>query len=374
MSRILKLLTMLLIAAFVISGCAVKKTDPEKEVKEEVSESAENALTEAAETEVKEKEAETAIEDPAETTVAETTAEETEKQEIKIMALSGPTGMGLAKLIDDSEQGLTANSYQLSIAAAPDNLVAAATKGEADILAMPSNLASVLWNKTEGNFQVITVNTLGVLYIVENGETIQSIEDLKGKKVFASGKGATPEYAFQYLLSEYGLDPEDVEIEWKAEHAEVVSAMAVEENSIALLPQPFVTVASSKIENLRIAIDLNEAWSNLKNDSAFVMGVMVASKDFVIENPEVTQAFLEEYASSVAFVNDNPSEGSKLVEKHQILEKAAVAEKAIPYCNIVCLTGAEMESALSGYLEVLFTANPQSVGGALPDETFYFKP
>ncbi len=327
---------------------------------------------------------ESSIEKTADATQSETVDSErqtiepnlkAERQQVRIIGLSGPTGMGFSKLLEDSELGLMNNEYTMTIANAPDNLIAAATKNEADIIAMPSNLASVLWNKSEGEFQVLAVNTLGVLNIVEKGETIQSIADLKGKTIVASGKGAAPEYALNYLLTENGLNPEtDVTIEWKAEHQEVVATLASSEQTIGLLPQPFVTVAMSKVEGLRSAVDLNQTWQALQNGSEFVMGVVVASKTFVEENPELVQQFLVDYKSSVDYVNENPAEAGALVEKFKILENAKIAEKAIPNCHIVCITGDEMQAALSGYLEVLHNANPQAVGGTLPNETLYFKP
>lgn len=294
--------------------------------------------------------------------------------EIRIIGLAGPTGMGFAKLLADSEADSTLTHYTMNLAAAPDHLIAAATKNEADIIAMPSNLASVLWNKTDGEFQVLAINTLGVLNIVEKGENIQSIADLKGKTIIAAGKGAAPEYAFNYLLNENGLNPKtDVQIEWKSEHQEVVAALASTDQTIGLLPQPFVTVALNKVEGLRIAIDLNTAWQDLNNGSEFVMGVVVANKNFIAEHSAMITKFLADYQASVYFVNQQPVAAAELIEKYKILENAKIAETAIPNCHITCITGEEMSKALDGYLEVLYHANPQAVGGTMPDETLYFK-
>ena len=237
---------------------------------------------------------------------------------------------------------------------------------------MPANLAAVLYNKTEGEIEVLAVNTLGVIYIVENGESVQSIADLKGQTIVAAGKGSTPEYALRYLLSENGIDPDsDVTIDWKSEHSECVAALASGQATIALLPQPFVTVAQSKIEGLRMALDLNAEWDALDNGSGLITGVIVARREVVEENPAAVNEFLKEYAASVDWVNTNTADAAALIGEYGIVD-AAVAEKALPYCNIVCLTGDEMQAKLSGYLQVLYDAESASVGGALPESDFYF--
>ena len=206
-------------------------------------------------------------------------------------------------------------------------------------------------------------------YLLENGEQIKSIQDLSGKTVVASGKGATPEYGLMYLLEEYGV--KDVNIEWKSEHAECVAALASGAATIAMLPQPFVTVAGNKIPGLRTALDLTEEWANLKNGSAMLTGVIVARKEVVEKNPAAVDAFLKEYAASVEWVNGNVKDAAALIGGLGIVD-AAVAEKALPHCNIVCITGSEMKEKLSGYLEVLYEQNAAAVGGALPGEDFYY--
>ncbi len=373
------ILALFLMIALFISACGTGNQNQTTDIPKPKDEAAENstpAQSETSQTELKTEEIEESAsinpKDPAEQDGGSTTGKRTA---IRLIGLNGPTGMGFSKLLADSEAGETVNDYTMTIAAAPDNLIAAAAKDEADIIAMPSNLASILWNKTEGEFEVLAINTLGVLNIVEKGETIQSIADLKDKTVIASGKGAAPEYAFDYLLKENGLDPvTDLQIEWKAEHQEVVGALAATENAVGLLPQPFVTVAMTKVEGLRAALDLNDVWQDLDNQSEFVMGVVVANKSFIAEHPQAIAQFLTDYQASVDFVNQEPAEAGALIEKYHILDNAQIAEKAIPYCHITCITGDAMEKALHGYLQVLFDANPQAVGGTMPDETFYFKP
>lgn len=296
---------------------------------------------------------------------------------VNILALKGPTAMGMVSLMNQADQGEVADeNYNFQIVASPDEVTPAIAQGTADIAAVPANLASVLYQKTDGGVQVLTINTLGVLYLVENGDQIQNISDLKGKTIYASGKGATPEYALNYILKENGLTPgEDVQIEWKSEHTECVAALAEHEDAIALLPQPFVTTAQSKNDSLRVALDLTEEWDNIQKEnggnSSLVTGVTVVRTEFVQEHPEIVEDFMERYQESVTFVNDHAEEAAKIIGNYDIIPEE-VAKKALPECNIVYIDGAEMKEKLSGYLEVLKQENPQAVGGTLPTDEFYY--
>lgn len=295
------------------------------------------------------------------------------RESYSVAALKGPTAMGLVKLMDDTDKaGETGNDYTFTLAASPDEITPKLIQGELDMACVPANLASVLYNKTEGQIVTLAVNTLGVLYLVENGNAVQSVRDLTGMTIVAAGKGSTPEYALRYLLIENGVDPDrDVTIDWKSEHSECVSALASGEATVALLPQPFVTVAQSKLADLRVALDLTAEWDALNNGSSLITGVVVARKEVVEKNPGAVNAFLKDYAASVDWVNANAADAAQLIGSYDIVD-AAVAEKALPACNIVCLTGPEMSGKLSGYLTVLFDQNPASVGGALPKDDFYF--
>ena len=274
--------------------------------------------------------------------------EETASDKIAVGALKGPTAMGMAQLLDDE-------SYDFTIAA------------------VPANLAAVLYQKTEKNVSVLAVNTLGVLYLVENGESIQSVEDLKGKTIYASGKGATPEYALEYVLSANGIDPEkDVTIEYKSEHAEVVAALANDRTAVGLLPQPFVTTALMKNDSLRVALDLNQLWQDgVSDDSQLVTGVVVVRNDYLKEHEADVDAFMDAYKASVEFVNSEPDQAAKIIGDHDIIAEE-VAKKAIPDCSIVFVEGEEMKTMLSGYLNTLEQQNPEMVGGQLPDDDFYY--
>ena len=317
------------------------------------------------------------------------TADQTDKQEnsgtqtqaepvdVNVMALKGPTAMGMVKLMDDADSGnVDTENYSFEIAASADEVTPKLIQGETDIAAVPANLASVLYNKTEGQIQVLAVNTLGVLYIVENGDSIHSVSDLAGRTIYASGKGSTPEYALNFILEKNGLTPgTDVTIEWKSEHSECVSALAQDPEGIAMLPQPFVTTAQAKNPNLKVALDLTEEWDkvmeNEETKSSLLTGVVVVRKEFAEENPEAVEDFMDRYADSVEYVNDNVEEAAKLVGNYDIVTED-VAVKAIPECNIVCITGEDMKEQLSGYLAVLKDANPESIGGELPGDDFYY--
>ena len=304
---------------------------------------------------------------------AATPASEKEQVTLRLGGLKGATSIGMVKLLDDAEKGQTQVNYEYTMAAAADELSPLMIQGKMDVLAVPANLGSILYNKTEGKVQFVAVNTLGVVYIVEKGgETIQSVADLKGKTIYATGKGTTPEYALRYLLSMHGLDMDtDVTMEWKSEPTETVMAMKAQENAVAMIPQPFVTVAQGQIPDLHVALDLTREWDALDNGSMFITAGLIVRKEFAEQHPDVLAAFLAEYKASTEYVNANPAEAAVLVEKYGIV-KAPVAEKAIPYCNITYIDGARMKTGLTGYLNVLFDMNPASVGGKLPGDDFYY--
>ncbi len=305
--------------------------------------------------------------------------DEEDAVEIRVLAMKGPTAMGMVRLMDLAEKDeLEDVSCTFQIVSAVDEVAPLLVKGEVDIAALPANLAAVLYNNTSGGLAVTNINTLGILYIVENGDSVQTVEDLKGRTIYASGKGATPEYALNYVLSENGIDPDkDVTIEWKSEHAECLAALLSDESGIAMLPQPFVTTAQMKEEGLRTVLDLTEEWEKLQEGqdtpSALLTGVTVVRKEFLEAHPDAVDAFLSAYAESVDYVNSNVDEAAALVGKYDIVPEA-VAKKAIPACNIVFIDGDAMRDRLSGYLSVLYGQNEKAVGGALPEDDFYYVP
>ena len=291
-------------------------------------------------------------------------------EEIRVITLSGPTGMGMAKLMDDSAND-SDSLYNFTVASAPDQVSPEVIKGNFDIAAVPVNLASVLFAKTEGKIQTAAINTLGVLYMLENGNTIQNVEDLRGKTIYATGMGSNPEYVLRYILSKNNIDPDkDVTIEYLAEHAELAAKLKAGEVAIGMLPEPQVTAATMGSET-RIALDMTAEWSKV-SDYELVQGCIIVRKDFAEEYPEALQQFLTDYEASVNFANESTEEAAALIEKAGIVPKAAIAKAALPNCNICFVTGDDMKNSVSAMLQVLYEANPSSVGGAVPGEDFYY--
>lgn len=286
--------------------------------------------------------------------------------EIRIAALKGPTGMGMVKLADKQNYP----NYTASIEASPDALNPRIISGEVDVAAVPVNLASVLYNKLDGDISVLAVSTLGVLYVVEAGSEVNSVADLAGKTVYATGQGATPEYILNYLLDKNGVAG-SVEVNYVGEHAALATMLADGSAEIGMLPEPNVTSTLAGNDNLRIALNLTEEWNKVCS-TELVQGVVIARKSFVNEHPEAIEQFLREYEKSSAFVNENIDEAAKLIVDVGILGNVEIAKKAIPNCNISFSKGEAMHKAVEGMLAVLFEANPKSIGGKLPDKDFYY--
>ena len=325
------------------------------------------SVSESAAESAAESTAESAVE--AEPAATEAPAEsETTEATLHIAGLKGPTTMGLVNLMADE----VASSYDFTMYGAADEIVPLLVKGDLDAAAVPANLAATLYNKTNGAVEVACINTLGVLYIVENGETVNSVADLKGQTIVTTGKGTTPEYVLRYVLSENGVDPDsDVTIEYCSEATEALSKVQAGEATIAMLPQPFVTSALSQVEGLRVALDMNEEWQKVAG-SKLVTGVLVVRKDAVENDPEAFASFMEGYAASVEAANSDLEGTAALCEQYGVVAKAALAQKALPQCNIVFETGDEMKADLETYFNVLYAADPTSVGGTLPADDFYY--
>lgn len=300
-------------------------------------------------------------------------------EEVRLAVLSGPTGIGAAKLLHDSDEGITHNAYEYTIAADNSELVAGLTGASPafDIATVASNVAVNLYNKTDGGVTIIALGTLGVLHILESGggTAINSIEDLRGKTIWSAGQGANPEYILRYLLSENGIDPdEDVTILF-ADASEITQKLMTGEAEVAMLPVPAATAAVAKSEgSVRAALDVTEEWDALDNGSQLIMTAVVARTGFIEEHPEAVTAFLEEYAASIDYVNGNVDEAAELIAGFGIAPSAAIAKKAIPQCHLTFIAGADMAPAISGYYQILWQADPTAVGGALPDDGIYYVP
>ena len=289
---------------------------------------------------------------------------------VRIAALKGPTTIGLVNLIDDAANGNADGSYDFTMYTAGSDVMAAMVSGDIDIGLIPANVAAVMNSKVDGGVSVIDINTLGVLYCITGDESISSVADLAGKTVYTTGQGSTPEYTIRYLLDKNSVT--DCNLEFKSEATEVAALLADDPSGIAILPQPFVTAACIQNESLKPVFSLDDEWAKVNSDCRIVTGVTVVSNKFLSENKETVDAFISAHEESAKAVISDPEKTAALVVEQGIIAKEPIARKAIPNCNITCITGEEIEKALAGYYQVLFDQDPKSVGGALPDSSFYY--
>lgn len=292
---------------------------------------------------------------------------------VRVASLKGPTSMGLVQFMDQANSGSTTNSYEFTISGTADEVVPKVISGDVDIALVPANVASVLYNKTKGAVEVLDVNALGVLNVVTADESVQKFSDLAGKTVYMTGKGATPEYAMDYLLKQAGI-ADSVTLEFKSEATEVVSALASDPTAVGVLPEPYKTAAMAKNDKLKSPISLTDVWAELAGGtgSQLLTGVTIVRREFADEHPEAVWEFVDGQSASVKAVKSDPGTWAQAIVDAGIVDNAAIAQKAIPGSNLSCLTGDEMRSALSGYLQVLYDADASSVGGALPGDDFYY--
>lgn len=300
-----------------------------------------------------------------------------QKPTVRVAVLKGPTAIGAVKLMKDNDNKETKNDYTFKIAGANDEITAALSSGEVDIAAIATNLASSLYNKTKGSIQVVAVNTLGVLHILEKGNTIKSVADLKGKTIYSSGQGAVPEYVLNYILEANGLTVgKDVFVEYKAEHSELATLAVSGKAPICLLPEPFVSTVLSKTD-MRIAIDVTKAYADAaktKGESGdLTMGCLVARTEWIKKNEKALADFLSEYSESTGYAVKNISQTAQLCVDYGVIPSKEIAASAIPNCNIVYIDGDKMKTTLTNFLNVLYKQNPKSIGGKLPDEAFFYK-
>ena len=284
---------------------------------------------------------------------------------IRVGALKGPTSMGLVNMMDEHPE------YSYTMETAADAITAGIVSGDLDIALVPANLASVLYNKTQGGISVIDINTTSVLYIVSSDENLASMKDLAGKTVYLTGKGTTPDYVLQYLLAANDMSADDVTLEYKSEATEVASVLAEDPDAIGLLPQPFVTAACMQNDQLKVVLSLEDEWEKVQSGS-IVTGVTIVRNEFLSEHQDLVDEFLAAHEKSASEVNDNPAAAAEKIVELGIVAKQPIAEKAIPMCGITCITGDDMKASLSAYLEVLHGQAPESVGGTLPADDFYY--
>lgn len=290
---------------------------------------------------------------------------------VRVGSLKGPTTIGIVNLMDKSSKGEAEGNYEFTMSAAPDEITAKVVSGDIDIALVPANLASVLYNKTQGGVTAIDINTLGVLYCVTGDSSVKSVKDLAGKTVITTGQGATPEYSLRYLLDQNGIT--DCTIEFKSEATEVAAVLTEDPTQVAVLPQPFATVACAQNEAIAPAFALEDEWQTLTDGLGMVTGVTIVRNDFLKEHPAAVSTFISEHQASVNAANSDLDTTAALVVANDIIGKEPIAKKAIPSCNVVCITGDSLKTNLSAYLEVLYNYDPKAVGGNLPGEEFYFK-
>lgn len=296
------------------------------------------------------------------------------KDPVNVYVLSGPTGIGALNLYAKSEAGETEGNYNVIITGSNDEIVAAVSNGDADIAAIATNMASALYNRTGGRVSALAVNTLGVLSILSSGEEYSSVSELKGRTIYAPGQGANPEYILRYVLSGNGLDPDsDVTVRFVAEGSELLTVWASEPDTLILAPQPVATSILLQNEGSKKVFDMTEEWNTISGgESTLMMGCVIARNDYIEKNPEAVELFLAEYSESLRFALEDIEGTAQLCEKSGIIPKAAVAKKAIPQCGITFVSGSDMKEQLSGYLKIMYEANPKSIGGSLPDDGFYY--
>lgn len=296
----------------------------------------------------------------------------TEPKNISVACIKGPTGVGMVQLMDNAEKGNGENNYNFKVVSSADEISGKIISGEINIASVPTNLAAKLYNKTQGKIVMLAVNTLGVLSIMENGNTIKSVADLKGKTIYSTGKGSNPEYILRHILKENGLDPDrDVKLQFLAANDELVASLVSGKAQVALVPEPAASTVNAKKSTVNKVLDVNEEWEKI-SDSKLMMGCIVALKSYVEANPDAVKSFLKEYKTSVEFAENNIQNTAELCEKYGIIPSRQVAEKAIPDCNLTFATGKEMQNSIRGYFEVLLNADKMSIGGNMPKEDFWY--
>ena len=348
MKRLLTVLMVLVMALAMLTGCSAPAAQTESP-----SESAAPSATEAPST----TEAPSAAPEPA--------AAYGQDNPLSVATLAGPTGMGMIQLFDNPD-------YNMSLLTTPDQISPKIISGETTVAAVPSNLAAVLYNKMKGGIKIVSVNTMGVLYIVENGDTVNSIEDLAGKTLYATAQGSTPEYALNKILKENGLD--DVTVEFMNAHADLANAVAAGDVKLALLPEPFVSAVLAQNKDVKVKLDINAEWQKIFGEGAGMpMGVTVVSSAFAEDTASMNK-LIADFTASVDYVTSDPDNAAKDIVAKQIIGAEPVAKAAIPRCGISFITGEDCKAILDDYFKMMFESNPESVGGAVPSDDIYYMP
>ena len=385
MKKLLALMMVLVLIVAVFAGCAKTNTTPNTDNQQ--TPSADQNTNETPDTNTEDEQVPPADETeepetPAEPDVPAESDEPTEPEEVPYEAveinaavLKGPTGMGMAKLMEDAANGIAANNYTFTVSSDTADVMAKVIAGEYDIAALPTNNAAIAFNKTQGGVKMAAINTLGTLYLLQNTATnetlVSSVAELEGKTIVTFGQGANPEYVLRHILEQNGLTiGENVTVEFKAAVDEVLALAATGQADFVMVPEPNATVVQNKNEAFKIAIDLNAAWEQLEGQ--LVMGCIVTTAKFAEEHPEAVAKFLEEYEASINYALQNTKEAAALCAKHAIVPSEGIAMKSLPNCHLTFVSGTDMQAAIEGYYNVLFGYNPKALGGAIPTEDFYF--
>lgn len=299
-------------------------------------------------------------------------SEEYKAQDMHIACLKGPTGVGMAKLVEDAQNKKTANNYTFTIATAADEISGKIISGEINIASVPTNLAAKLHKKTNGKITMLAVNTLGVLSFLSSDESVKTMADLKGKTIYSAGEGSNPEYILKYILKQNNIDPEkDVTIKFVSTGEQLSAAMISGQATVAMVPEPAATTVLTKKTTVKRIFTVNDEWEKV-SDSKLMMGCVVALDSYIENNKAAVDKFLEEYKASIAFANSNLDDTAKYCESYGIVPSAAIAKAAIPTCNVKYIDKDDMKNSIKGYFEVLLSFDAESIGGKLPDDKFYY--
>jgi NitT/TauT family transport system substrate-binding protein len=296
------------------------------------------------------------------------------REVVVVESLRGPTGLGIAKLAGDNPILPGDFDVEYRFSSAPDVTVSNVLSGEADIAALPTNVAARLYSAGVP-YRILAVNTLGVLYIVSTDPAIEDLGDLEGRELLVSGRGANPDIILRALLEGRGIDPdEDLAIRY-ANHTEAAQLLLSGREQSALLPEPFVTRVLQQSPGARIAVDIQEEWQRqLGAGSTIGLGCIVVHNRLVEEEPAFVATFLEEYLASVEWVRSNPEQAGPIVEELGVGFTAEEAREAIPRANLVGLFGVEAYRAIDPYFRALYAFDPASLGGSLPGQDLFVMP
>jgi NitT/TauT family transport system substrate-binding protein len=292
----------------------------------------------------------------------------------KVAVLRGPTAVGMIKMMDTQPSMGDNVTAEYVIEQTPDTLSAKLLTGEIDIATIPTNTAAKLYNKGVA-YQLAAMNTWGVMYVLTNGTAINSWSDLKGQQIDNSSQGSAADVVFRYLLNKNGIDPEkDVTIKYIASPVEQAQLAIAGKSKITVLPEPWVSTVLSQNKDMKLALDFQKEWTRLNGaDIPFAQTCLVVKADFASKHPEIMTKFLQEYANSIDWVNNNPAQAGELLKKQDIGIPADVAATAIPRCNLRFMSAIDAKPSVEKYLQVLLDFSPDSIGGKLPDAQFYYQ-